>query len=79
MGISIKTKHIHLVPKELLLEYLTTINRMIVMRELSVVRYGELDRQRQTLHNQILTAANVSRDDKEFAYELALFCEGMIK
>lgn len=75
----IKTKYIQLVPQELLLEYLTVIKKMVVMREMSIVRYGELDQERKKIHDQILQFANVSRDNFDFQYELAMFCEGLLE
>ncbi len=74
-----KTKYIQNVPQELLLEYLTVIKKMVVMREMSIVRYGELDLKRRKIHDQILQYANVSRDNFDFNYELAMFCEGLLQ
>ena len=74
-----KTQYIQNVPQELLLEYLTVIKKMVVMREMSIVRYGELDLKRRKIHDQILQYANVSRDNFDFNYELAMFCEGLLQ
>ncbi len=74
-----KTQYIQNVPQELLLEYLTVIKKMVVMREMSIVRYGELDLKRRKIHDKILQYANVSRDNFDFNYELAMFCEGLLQ
>jgi hypothetical protein len=71
-------KYIHLVPKAMLDEYINLSKLMPVIREIHMERYFEIERQRAVVHDKILDLLGIDREDRAFAFELALYCEDII-
>ncbi len=63
------------VPTDVLLHYISIVKRQVLIKDVSLGRYIDLDKERKIYHDKLLLAANTTRDDFDFQYWLAIQCE----
>ncbi len=73
------SKQLKKVPEKLLLDYLVTIMNIQFARQQCREIYANLDKKRQSIHQEILKNANIDRSNKEFCNDLAEWVENRLK